>query len=58
MRELRYRWDWTPSPAWAELQRRMAGRPRLEAAWTALVTTFRDGTGRGGGVGYYAHLCG
>ena len=54
----RYRWDWKSSPARAELLRRLAGQPRLEDAWTALIATFRDGTARRGGAGYYAHLCG
>jgi hypothetical protein len=56
--EDRHRWDWAPSPAWAELRRRLAAQPRLEDAWTALVATFRYGTSRRGGSGYYAQLCG
>jgi hypothetical protein len=41
------RWHWSdgtlPSPARAELMRQLAHRPRIAAAWDALLDTFRGG---------------
>lgn len=51
-------WNWKPSPVWVELLRRLVAQPRLEEAWNAMITAFRNSGPPGRRSRYYGHLCG